>query len=204
MSATADAINVPVLTPKPIASGTYHSNAEIHFFLCTFHAMDQLSAPNVEKLASTLARFHRKAISPNGKYGFPVTIYQGNLPQYTNWETSWEKFFYKNMEKCMEFEDQAQGSDPEVTTLKTALLEKVIPRLLRPLETGGRNIVPCLIHNDLWDGNLGVLEEEEHIGSQADKPACYSRHGKGEAGEPIIFDPTALFAHNECRLSLCA
>ena len=33
---------------------------------------------------------------------------------------------------------------------------KVIPRLLRPLETGGRQIKPSLVHGDLYSGNVSV------------------------------------------------
>jgi fructosamine-3-kinase len=40
-----------------------------------------------------------------------------------------------------------------VDDLFDALCNKVIPRLLRPLETGDNCIQPCLIHSDIWSGN---------------------------------------------------
>lgn len=56
------------------------------------------------------------------------------------------------------------------------ILEKVIPRLMRPLETGRRNIQPCLVHSDIWLGNV--------------KPDA-------ETEQPIIFDSCAFWGHNE-------
>ena len=47
----------------------------------------------------------------------------------------------------------------------------VIPALLGPLE-----IEPVLLHGDLWSGNTGT---DSHT------------------GEPVIFDPSSYFGHNE-------
>lgn len=57
------------------------------------------------------------------------------------------------MQAMYEFEKQTQGEDEELDNLFDALCKEVIPRLLRPLETGGRSIKPCLVHSDLWPGN---------------------------------------------------
>lgn len=61
------------------------------------------------------------------------------------------------------------------------MLEKVVPRLLRPLEEDGRTVVPRLCHGDLWDGNVSV---------------------DVNTGRPIIFDAIPLYAHNECEFLL--
>lgn len=63
--------------------------------------------------------------------------------------------------------------------LKKGLLDKAIPRLLRPLETEGRSIQPCLVHSDLWTGN--VMPD-------------------AETNEIIIFDSCAFWGHNEADL----
>lgn len=73
------------------------------------------------------------------------------------------------------------GQWPEMETLKSEMLSKVIPRLLRPLETGGRSVKPSLVHGDLWCGNAAV-------DMQADLP--------------IVYDPSGFFAHNECEYDL--
>lgn len=73
----------------------------------------------------------------------------------------------------------ARGPDDDLAILSTSLLEVVIPRLLRPLETEGRTVKPSLCHGDLWYGN-----------------ACTDLATR----EPLIFDGKALYAHNEYEL----
>ena len=58
------------------------------------------------------------------------------------------------------------------------LFGKVIPRLLRPLESEGRTLTPALAHGDLWCGNTGVVDEV--------------------TGDAMVFDPACFWAHNEC------
>lgn len=66
----------------------------------------------------------------------------------------------------------------ELRGLDIAMITKVVPRLLRPMETGGQYIKPSLVHGDLWCGNAAV--------DQA-------------TGRPLVYDPASFFAHNECK-----
>ena len=45
---------------------------------------------------------------------------------------------------------EKHGERSEVVTAAQSILDVVIPRLLRPLQEGGRSIVPVLVHGDLW------------------------------------------------------
>jgi len=72
-------------------------------------------------------------------------------------------------------EERSHGKDAELTMLSKVLIEKVIPRLMRPL-----SIQPCLVHSDLWLGNV--------------KPDAETR-------EPVIFDSCAFWGHNEADLA---
>lgn len=65
------------------------------------------------------------------------------------WQTSCEAWFLQAMQKMFEVEELAHGKDDKLEILKNGLYDKVIPRLLRPLKTGGRSIQPCLIHSDI-------------------------------------------------------
>jgi protein-ribulosamine 3-kinase len=168
--ATADFV------PTPIAAGTYASDRDVHFFLCSFVDMTDEVA-DVETLPAKLAELHNKGISPNGKYGFPVPTYQGALQQPNTWTDSWEKFFTDMISRCFNWEQDMHGLHEEMQGLFKAVIKKVIPRLLRPLETGGREIQPHLVHGDLWDGNTST------------DAATY---------KPIIFDASSMYAHNEC------
>lgn len=146
---------LPDFAPEPLAWGTYETVPDTHFFLCEFRDMsDEL--PDPLKFTARLAALHTNSQSPNGKFGFHVATYAGNLPQYVNWEDSWEVFFTKSMKLALQHEAIAQGSDPEIDELAPILFEKVIPRLLRPLETEGRSVKPSLVHGDLWYANTAT------------------------------------------------
>lgn len=73
---------------------------------------------------------------------------------------------------------KAGGPCQELEDLLPSMFEMVIPRLLRPLESGGNSIVPSLVHGDLWCGNAAVTVAED---------------------APLIFDPSCFWAHNECK-----
>ncbi|KAI4164977.1 MAG: hypothetical protein LQ342_001253 [Letrouitia transgressa] len=166
------------LVPRPVAWGTFVQDSDIHFFLCEFVEMTD-DLPEVQASMKLLAELHKKGVSPNGKFGFQVPTLQGTIPQYTNWHNSWEDFFSSSIKAVFDMEEQMQGPDPEVQLLCAATLEKVVPRLLRPLETGGRKIQPRLIHGDIWDGNTST---------------------NVATNSPVIYDATCIYAHNECTL----
>ena len=168
---------IPASTPTPIAWGTYASNAEIHFFLCHFiDVIDEV--PDIENFTTNVAELHANSSSPNGKYGFPVPTYMGQMPQYNTWTESWEDFFTRSMERLMTTIEETQGPDKELRDLFGLTMKKVVPRLLRPLETGGRQIKPSLVHGDLYSGNVSVNVED---------------------GRSMLYDATCLYAHNECK-----
>lgn len=78
-------------------------------------------------------------------------------------------------------EEEARGPSEELQELSKDLLGKVIPRLLRPLETQGRTIKPSLLHGDLWIGNVATNKA---------------------TGQPVIFDSSAYYGHHECEFCL--
>jgi protein-ribulosamine 3-kinase len=167
----------PDFVPIPIAVGTYASDTNVHFYLCSFVDMTDEVA-EIETLPAKLAELHTKGLSPCGKYGFSVPTNQGALQQPNTWTDSWEKFFADMMHRCFNWEQEMHGPNDEMQELFKAIFEKVIPRLLRPLETGGREIQPRLVHGDLWDGNTST------------DMATY---------KPLIFDASSMYAHNECK-----
>ena len=168
---------LPEFVPKPIAWGTYKTIPNTHFFLCEFREMMD-DMPDPHKFTKQLAALHQNSQSPNGKFGFHMTTFSGNLPQWTDWESSWEVFFAKNMRKALDLEIEAKGDDPEFDTLIPTLFDKIIPRLLRPLESDGRSVKPCLIHGDLWYANSGIDVNTD---------------------SSLIFDACSYYAHNECK-----
>ncbi|KAJ5319961.1 hypothetical protein N7508_000244 [Penicillium antarcticum] len=116
------------------------------------------------------------SVSPTGKFGFYITTYAGNLPQFVAWEDSWEAFFAKTMRQALDLEVERKGPSEELDTLSHSLFGKVIPRLLGPLESDGRIVKPSLIHGDLWYANAGIDVDNDR---------------------PLVFDACCFFAHNE-------
>lgn len=144
----------PDFAPRPMAWGSYETTPDTHFFLCEFRHFDD-EMPNPKDFTLRLAKLHQNSQSPNGKFGFHITTYAGNLPQMVDWESSWEIFFAKSLRHALDLEIKAKGPDPELDRLLPILFDRVIPRLLRPLETNGWLIKPSLVHGDLWYANSG-------------------------------------------------
>ena len=134
--------------------------------------------PDVHKLGVMLADLHTGSVSPNGKYGFPVTTYHGTVPQKVNWQDSWEGLFRDLIEHLLSIERQSQGPDEVLKDLTDALLTKVVPRLLCPLETGGRKTKPRLLHGDIWNGNTST---------------------NADTDLPVIFNAAYFYGHNESK-----
>jgi protein-ribulosamine 3-kinase len=168
---------MPDFAPKPFAWGKYESVRNTYFFICDFRDLDD-DPPAPENFVSKLVELHQKNNSPNGQYGYRMTTFNGNLPQDNAWAPTWEEFFTKGMRHMLKLEEKSHGPNEELQKLSVPFFEKVIPRLLRPLETGGRSIKPSLVHGDLWYGNAATDNETE---------------------QPLIFDACVFYAHNECK-----
>ncbi|KAF2261550.1 hypothetical protein CC78DRAFT_535566 [Lojkania enalia] len=170
---------MPNLVPRPIGWGVYAKEPDIYFFICAFHDMTN-DIPDVSTLPGMLAQLHKNGVSPTGKFGFPVTTYQGRLPQDTTECDTWEESFSRSIQRFFELEEESQGYEEEMAQLRKGIMEKVIPRLLRPLENGGRTVIPRLVHGDLWDGNTSV---------------------DAATDLPLIFDACSWYAHHEYELA---
>ncbi|KAH8801514.1 Fructosamine kinase-domain-containing protein [Xylogone sp. PMI_703] len=165
----------PHFVPKPIAWGSYGAKPKTYFFLCEFRDM-AIEMPDPKEFTLRLSELHKNSKSPNGKFGFHIPTYSGNLPQMTEWEDSWQIFFEKSLRFALHQELEANGLDPEFDILVPIIFSKVIPKLLGPLESDGRRVKPSLVHGDLWYGNSGV---------------------DVTTGYPLIFDACCFYAHNE-------
>jgi len=171
---------MPDFCPEPIGTGVYESDPNIYFFLSGFIDMlDEPPDPNT--LPEKVAELHKRAVAPDGMYGFHVPTTAGLLPVKVAKSKSWEDFFARYMRYLLLAEQLAQGppkDKDEYDRLTELLFNRLIPRLLRPLETGGRTIEPRLLHTDIYDGNCGTDSED---------------------GRPIVFDPCSMYGHNECK-----
>lgn len=169
---------VPSFIPKSIAWGVF-KDKHTHFFLSDFiETTDNIPTP--AKFCAVLAELHNKSMeksSPGRKFRFQINTAQGNVLLNNEWCGTWEAFSSRAMDNMINREQLTQGPCEEIDELRKPLLEKVIPRLLRPLETNERGIKPCLVHGDLWHGNTSV---------------------SSDANEPYAFDSCGVWAHKEC------
>ncbi|KAL7950209.1 Fructosamine kinase domain-containing protein [Trichoderma barbatum] len=171
----------PDLCPKPIGWGTLNIDSNSHFYVCKFYEfIDDIPEPI--SFCEKLAQLHLRSrpLSPNGKFGFHCKTYNGDLPQANAWSDRWELFFADGLRDVLNLRRKRAARNLELEALEPALFNKVIPRLLRPLESGGREIQPSLVHGDLWYGNASIIS--------------------GDTKEFIVYDPSGFWAHNEYEL----
>ena len=168
----------PNFVPRPIGWGTYKSDKDAHFYLADFVDMIE-EHPDMAKFCGALAKLHKDSMKfSKGLFGFDAVTYSGSMHQAVDWSTSWEELWIKSIKTYAEQERDVHGASDRLDELYAIYYEKVCPRLLRPLQTDGRMIKPVLIHGDIWYGNIAI---------------------KAEDGEPIAFDPSVFWAHNECE-----
>jgi protein-ribulosamine 3-kinase len=165
----------PDFTNHPLGWGSFRDTPDTHFYLCAFRTLSE-DVPDTEPFCGRLAALHRDSVSPNGKFGFHVVTYNGNLPQDNSYTDTWEECFSNGLRRMLALNLKTTGPS-ELQDLAPVIFEKVIPRLLRPMETNGRSVKPSLVHGDLWYGNV------------ADDL---------DLDKPVVFDPCCFYAHNEC------
>ncbi|KAK6829586.1 fructosamine/ketosamine-3-kinase [Apiospora arundinis] len=170
---------MPEIVAEPIAWGTYKEESDIWFYVCRYCELSD-DIPDLSDFPALLAEMHRRGASKKGEFGLDLLTYGGRNPHYFPPTNSWEETFSKGLQRTFDMEEETQGPDEEMHRLRDGLMTKVIPRLLRPLETEGRTLTPTLVHGDIWDGNASV---------------------DVNTGLPIIFDATPLYAHNEYEMA---
>lgn len=159
--------------------GTYKSDPDTHFFLAEFIDMVEHVIPSPVKYMAPVVALHSRTMgkSPTGKFGFYVSTAYGDILQNNTWESSWESFWTRVMKEAFEIEERACGPhDERLRTLKTAWFDMVLPRYLRPLESNGRSVTPCLVHADLWPGNCRYTRNMDTV---------------------CVYDANAFWGHNE-------
>lgn len=168
---------LPQQSPRPVGWGTCKGDTNMHFYLCEFIEMYD-STPSAHDWAAAVSRLHLNSMgrSPTGQFGFHIATHLANVPVDNAWNSSWQAFWAQQMESLFDQDELLHGPDEEMTGLKELYITRVIPRFLGPLESNGRTIQPCLVHSDLWPGNI--------------KPAVGT-------GELIMFDSCAYWGHNE-------
>jgi fructosamine-3-kinase len=171
---------MPDFIPKPLAYGRYKTNRPVmYFYLSEFVDMDTTTAPPPDEFTARLAAMHRDSQSPTGKFGFHTTTGDGKTPHTVGWQESWADFYRTLFLSVCKLDSESNGPWEELERAIEQVAYKVIPRLLEILQQDGRQIKPCIVHGDLWEGNMGI---------------------NSVTGKSLLFDAGSYYAHDEMEL----
>ncbi|ORY60896.1 Fructosamine/Ketosamine-3-kinase, partial [Pseudomassariella vexata] len=170
---------IPNNVSIPLAYGTFEHEPK-SFFLTIFRELRD-KTPDPSKLVHVLEKLHTLSSSPTGKFGFHVSTFNGVVPIINEWCDTWEEYFSRQFQSDIRWEQSIRGPDSDFDKVSDEFFQKVVPRLLRPLQTGGRSIKPTLVHGDLWHGNAQIDMTTEEV---------------------ILFDSCCCYAHNELELHM--
>lgn len=173
---------MPESCPKPVGWGQYDESPDTYFLIMDFLYLI-LKHPDPERITELLANLHKTTAgtSPDNKFGFHVPTCHGKIVQPNDWDESWALFFAKLVTVFYNADMSVNGGFPEYEHAFATLKQQVIPRLLGALQQEGRELVPCLIHGDLWQENIGTNEETD---------------------EPMVYDPALFYGHNEFEMGM--
>ncbi|KAK7274615.1 hypothetical protein RIF29_15711 [Crotalaria pallida] len=163
-----------IRVPKPYKVGPLPTGGS--FIIMEFIEFGA-SRGNQSDLGRKLAEMHKAGKSSKG-YGFNIDNTIGSTPQINTWSSDWVQFY---------------GECRLGYQLKLALdqygdrtIYEKGQRLVKSMGPLFDNVVvePCLLHGDLWSGNIS-----------SDKN-----------GEPVILDPACYYGHSEAEfgMSWCA
>ncbi|EOA24392.1 hypothetical protein CARUB_v10017641mg [Capsella rubella] len=129
------------------------------------------------ELGRKLAEMHKAGISSKG-FGFEVDNTIGSTPQINTWSSNWIEFYgEKRLGYQLELARDQYGD--------SAIYQKG-QTLIQNMASLFENVAiePCLLHGDLWSGNI-----------------AYDKNN-----EPVILDPACYYGHNEAEfgMSWCA
>ncbi|XP_022672577.1 ketosamine-3-kinase-like isoform X2 [Varroa destructor] len=136
---------------------------------------------HAKELGIKLARMHdhNRILIESGdaraqrRFGFAITTFCGAIPLDNSWKDDWISFYTQNRIELQVKMVETKYGDRQVRELWTQL-EKKVPKFFQ-----GIQIVPALLHGDLWFGNKAEL-----------------------ANESVIFDPGSFFGHAEFEFGI--
>lgn len=142
---------IPHNVSHPVAWGYFENDTSKSFFITRFRHLCESSLPTLQ-LLSMLKQLHQSSVSPTGMFGFHVTTYYGPPPMINDWIDNWEEFFTRLFRANLVYVQEKRGWDAELNEIADRFIRKVIPRLLRPLQTGNRSIKPtlCRKHSHMY------------------------------------------------------
>ncbi|KAL0565606.1 hypothetical protein V5O48_016416, partial [Marasmius crinis-equi] len=164
----------PGLAPKVFASGVTEDGKP--YFVSEYKDIGSLSTAAGITLGKRLATELHAHKSSKG-FGFKVPTYCGATRMENEWFDTWAECYAAKIDELLGYlRKDGESSYRELIRKGERVRDDVIPKLLGPL-----NIKPVVLHGDLWSGNAGT---------------------DSATGEPVIFDPSSYYGHNEADLAI--
>jgi len=139
--------------------------------IMSFHRLTSLDNHSAAQAGRALAQQHKVACE---NFGWATNNYIGLTPQSNAWSQSWVDFFRSQRLLPMLNRAKQQG----LSELMVSSVEQVMSCLDGLLP---HNVVPSLVHGDLWGGNL-----------------AYDR----DALKPLFYDPAPYYGDREVDLAM--
>ena len=172
---------IPGLVPKVAGWGEYSkSKSLVYFFLGDFYDMDFSATFEPAHFTSQIVELHRRGMSLNGIFGFPVPTACGKMERTVTCEKSWAKSLTHQLKDVIKYNNKTNGSWLGYDVAYKYLIDVVISKLLGPLQSDGHKITLKLIRSDIWERNIGI---------------------DMKTGENIIFNVGSTYAHNDIEFN---
>jgi len=117
------------------------------------------------------------------EFGFDVPTSCGAIPQVNQWTKDWVSFYARNRLDVTIRSLLSDHSDRELSELWSKLQLKVDHFFADFEYKASRKgeIIPCLLHGDLWSGNAAQLED---------------------GSDGVVYDPASFYGHNEYEFGI--
>lgn len=142
--------------------------------LADLHTHNKKQLEKLNKEQQTVGKgAGQSEVEPVERFGFRVPTCCGYLAQENEWEEDWVTFYTRcRLQQQLSMVEKSYG-DREARELWTELQRKI------PQFFSGVEVVPALLHGDLWSGNVAEC-----------------------ADGPVIFDPSSFYGHSEYELGI--
>ena len=163
-----------IKVPRVICSGICHErDKDFAFLVMQYVAFKQPSAPLWELAGTQLANHHKTSIEfatqhLSGQYGWSSNNVIGRTLQTNTTTQSWADFFVQYRLEDLARQHSAMGK---------LLTDNILNSIHKTLSYHSPD--PCLLHGDMWSGNIGF-----------------------DAKQPVIFDPAIWIGDRECDLAM--
>lgn len=166
--------NQSELCPTPICHG-YCDDQDRHIEYVVMRYIG-FKSPNQalwQQAGKALAELHQQSqhhnpLTPPDRFGWPTNNYLGSTLQSNTPHADWRQFFISQRIEafCQQLNTKQHGVDDRLLAKIDALLNSHQPE-------------SCLLHGDLWQGNIGFTSTS-----------------------PMIFDPAVWMGDRECDLAM--